>query len=125
VARAENKGGPAAKPGFKPQVFSLMRQRGNFESSPVAGRPGWRTVGFWSGALRTPRVGDLIVKPGVQHPGPTVWELEQVKLNFTGSDSNQFWHGLMRDLVYTNTITHAHVEALEEAGRSDPDVRPR
>jgi hypothetical protein len=56
-ARAENKGAPAAKPAFRPYVFNLMRERGNFESSPVPGRPGWRTVGFWS--MRTPRVGDL------------------------------------------------------------------
>jgi hypothetical protein len=63
------------------------------------------------------------VKPNVEHGGKTLWELEQVSHSFTGSDTNMFWRGLMRDVIFTKTVTDAHWQALEEAGRTDSTLR--
>jgi hypothetical protein len=104
------------------RVFNLRNSNGNFESSPAGQRRGWRSVGFWSGDQ--PRVGDLVVKRGNNGASHTVWEIESVQSDFTGSNGDQFWRGVMRDLVYTKTLNKSHTDALNEAAKTDPDVLP-
>ena len=104
------------------KVYSLVNLQGSFESSPAGQRPGWRTVGFWS--FDTPKPGDVLVKRG-NAGGLSLWALEHVTRNFEGSNGDRFWTGLMRDLVFTNTATQAHTDAVHEAARSLPEILPR
>ena len=122
LAAAQQKAPAPAK--FRPYVINLVNAGGNFESSGAGQRPGWRTVGFWS--YRTPNVGDIIVKRGTgARQNLTVWELESVRKDFTGSNGDMFWKGLMRDLVFTNTLTQDHIDAIYEAGRTQPELLPK
>ena len=93
-----------------PFVFNLVGQEGNFETDGAGQPPGQRSFGFW--ALRAPKPGDIVIKPNTT-PGkhPSVWEILGARCDFTGSDSNQWWKGHMREI--TNEVS---------AGRADPQV---
>ncbi|MCC6749284.1 MAG: hypothetical protein IT371_16595 [Deltaproteobacteria bacterium] len=118
LAEARN----GSQPAFRPHVFNLVNEAGRFETSSAGQRQGWRSVGFWS--YRTPRVGDLIVKRANTGRGLSAWEIESVQRDFTGSNGESFWKGIMRDLVETQTFTQTHVDAIHDAARTQPELLP-
>lgn len=109
---------PAPSAPFEPHVFNMMGMQGQFETRPIGSNR--RSVGFWS--YRTPRVGDMLVRPGANGT-KTVWVIESVAHDFTGSNGDKYWKGTMRDLIGSNTMTENHWAALDSAARTQPSLR--
>jgi len=97
-------------------VHNLMGQSGNFETSSAGQPTGVRTFCFWS--RQQPQAGDFVVKPhSGDHTTKTLWQIEGTpRCTFTGSDGNQWWEGVMKDVVRHNLLTQQMVDLLTEAG---------
>ena len=94
------------------QVFDLRQSSGNFETKSEGFTPGTRSFGIWS--FRTPEPGDLIV---IQRPNNNViYIIDDVRLDFTGSDGNKWWKGTMRDVIFLSLVSDKIVQTLKQAG---------
>jgi hypothetical protein len=83
------------------QVHILTEGAGDFETSS-AGQPyGVRTFGFWS--LTNVQINDLVI---IRRPTKNaLYKITEVKHDFTGSDDNMYWSGVMSDVIALNLMT--------------------
>lgn len=103
------------------QVFEMIPGCDDFEADSNGQPDGFRNVGFWScgGWKRTfhqtPKVGDLIAIRRAENR-VAVYQLKSVKLSFTGSDGNEFWRGVMQDVIHFRMFTDEMRETLQARG---------
>lgn len=103
------------------QVFDLRAQQTFFETSANGFPLGTRSFKLWSCGPcctrphQTPREGDLIVIARERN-----WVLYQIigspSRLFRGSDGNEYWKGMMRDVIHHDAVTQQMVDVLKPFG---------
>jgi len=96
------------------RVFDLTGREGNYETSPNGYPPGTRSFGFWS--YGTPVIGDLVSFLSNRTNSKVLYQIKSVALNFTGSNSDNFWKGVMIDVIYNKMLTEEMVGVLQREG---------
>jgi hypothetical protein len=93
-------------------VINLVKQKGSFETSAADQPVGFRTFGLWSFANVTP--GTLVV---IQRANAkALYEVQSAATTFTGSNTERFWEGTMKDVIAHRAVTQEMKDALEQAG---------
>jgi len=99
-------------------VFEMVPGKEDFTADGNGVPEGFRNVGLWScGAWgrnphQTPAVGDLVF---IHRPNKkVVYRLTAIEFKFRGSDGNQWWTGVMQDVVWHNQLTQEIIDVLKE-----------
>lgn len=85
-------------------IIDLRGHEGNFETSTDGQLVNRRSFGLWS--MSMPRKGDLVIRPVGKDN--TLWVIESVERSFAGSEGDDYYKGVMVDVVghYQRTGTH-------------------
>lgn len=99
------------------KVFDLTNQQGFFTTSTHGQPEGHRTFGLWSAGPyctvyhQVPEPGDLIV---IQRGTSRVlYQIKRCDKDFTGTDGNEWWKGVMEDVIAHQLLTPEMVTLLQ------------
>jgi len=99
------------------QIFEMLPGADDFSADSNGQPEGFRNVGLWSagGWGRTihqrPAVGDLVVI--TRSHGKVLYRLNSIAYKFRGSDGNEWWEGVMEDVIAHNLLTQDMIDALK------------
>ena len=82
-------------------MISLIGKEGQFRTDDMDQRPGFRTFGLWS-VLDVHPLDVVVIKRSAYL---VAYSIEEVRCEYTGSDGNRWWTGVMKDIIYHDCLT--------------------